>query len=94
MDFLFLKQLVLNCAKLILSMKISSKQKPYFVTFSKVLNIMDRQSAYTYIILYNGKINVTGVIDIFEKYIKPTIGLLFSIISDQDVLFMLTEWHN
>ena len=94
MDFLFLKQLVVDCTKLIPGMKFSDKQKPNFVTFYKVLNIIDRHSDYTYIIPSTGEINAAGVIDIFEKHIKLTIGLPFSLLSDQDVVFMSAEFHD
>ena len=75
-------------------MKFSVKQKPDFVTFCKVLNIIDRHSGYPDNIPCTGEINVAGVIDIFEKYIKPIIGLPFPIVSDQDVLFMSAEFQD
>ena len=93
-DFLFLKQLVVDCTKLIPDMKFSEKQKPHVVTFCKVLHIIDRHSGDTYIIHCTGEINAAGVIDIFEKHIKPTIGLPFSIVSDPDVLFMSAEFQD
>ena len=93
-NFLFLKQLVVDGTKLIPGMRFSDTQKPHCVTFCKVLNIIDRHSVYTYIIPSTGEINAAGVIDIFEKHIKPTIGLLFSIVSDQDVAFMSVEFQD
>ena len=75
-------------------MRFSDKQKPHFVIFCKILNIIDRHSGYIYIISCTGEINAAGVIDIFEKYIKPTLGLPFSILSDQDVLFMSSEFQD
>ena len=62
MDFSFLKQLVVHCTKLIPSMKFSDKQKPDFVTFCKVLNIIDRRSGYTYMIRCMAEINAAGVV--------------------------------
>ena len=94
MDFLLLKQLVVHCTKLISDMRFSDQQKPHFVTFCKVVNIIDRHSSYTYIIPCTGEINAAGVIHIFEKHIKPTIGLPFSIVSDKDVLFMSAEFRD
>ena len=94
MDFIFLKQLVVDCTKLIPTMRFSDKQKPHFITFCKVLYIIDRHCGYTYITPCTGGINVVGVIDIFEKHIKPTIRLLFSIVSDQDVLFMSEQFQD
>ena len=94
MDFFFLKQLVVNCTKLIPGMKFSDKQKPHFVTFCKVLNIIDRHCNYTYIICCIGENNAARVIDIFEKHIKPPIGLPFAIISDQDILFVSAAFQD
>ena len=75
-------------------MRFSDKPKPHFVTFCKVLNIIDRHSGYTYIIPCTGELNAAGLIDIVEKHIKPTIGLPFSSVSDQDVLFMSAEFQD
>ena len=94
MDFLSLKQLVVDCTKLIPGMRFSDKQKPHCVTFCKVVNIIVRHSGYTYIIPCTGEINAAGVIDIFEKHIKPTIGLPLSIVLDQDVICMSAEFQD
>ena len=94
MDFLFFKQLVVDCTKSIAGMRFSDKLKPQFVIFCRVLNIIDSHSGYTYIIHCTGEINAAGVIEIFEKHIKPTIGLPFSIVSDQDVLFLSPEFQD
>ena len=75
-------------------MRFSDTQKPHFVTFCKVLNIMHRDSGYTYMIRCTGEINAAGVIDIFETHIKPTIGLRFSIVSDKDFCFMSAEFQD
>ena len=81
----------MDCTKLILQMRFSVIQKPHFVTFCKVLNIIDRHSGHTYIIPCSGDINAAGVIDIFEKHMKPTISPPLSIVSDQDPLSMSAE---
>ena len=88
MNSLFLKQLVVDCIKLIPGMRFSDTQTPHLVTFCNVLNLIDRHCGYTYMIPCTGEINTVVVIDIFEKHIKATIGLPFSIVSDQDVVFM------
>ena len=88
MDFLCLKQLLVDCTKLIPGLSLSDKQKPHFITNCKVLNIVDRHSGYTYIIPCTTEIDADGVIDIFERLIKLTVGLPLSIVSDQDPLFM------
>ena len=46
---------------------------------------------YGYIIPSTREIFEVAVIDTFEKHIKPTIGLPFAIISDQDVLLMCAD---
>ena len=50
-------------------------------------------AAYSYIIPCTAAIDGDGIIDIFEKLIKPTIGLPLSIGSDQDHLFMSGKFH-
>ena len=66
MDFLFLKQLSLDCTKLIPGLRLSDLQKPHFSTLCKVLNIVDSHSGYTYIIHRAAEIDGDGIIDIFE----------------------------
>ena len=88
MDLLFLKQLIVDCIKLIPGLKLSDKENPHFITLCKVLNIVDRHSGYTYIIPCTSAIDADSVIDLFERLMKPTVGLDLSIISDQDPLFM------
>ena len=48
-----------------------------------------------YIIPSTAEIDADGVIDIFERLMKPTVGLPLSIVSDQDPLVMsgkFQEW--
>ena len=95
MNFLSSKQLIVDCTEFIPRFRRSDKQKPHFITLCKVLNIIDRHSRYTYIIPCTAEIDADSVIDIFERLIKPTVGLLLSIVSDQDPLFMsckFQEW--
>ena len=94
MDLVFLKQLVVDCTKLIPAMSCCDQYKPDVVTYRKVQHIIDRHSAYTNIILCSREINAAGVINMFEKHIKPTIGVPFSIDSDQDVLCMSAEFQD
>ena len=88
MDFLLLKQLIVDCTKFIPVLRLSDKQKTHLITLCKVLNIVDRHSGYTYIIPCTAEIDADGVIDIFERLIYPPVGLPLSIVSDQDRLFM------
>ena len=76
-------------------MRLSDKQKPHLITLCKVLNIVDRHSGYTSIIPCTAEIDADAVIDIFERLIKPTVGLPLSIVSYKDPLFMsgkFQEW--
>ena len=75
-------------------MSWSDQYKPHFVTYCKVQNIIDRHSGYTNIIHCSSEIKAAGVIHIFEKHIKPTIGIPFSIDSDQDVLCISAEFQD
>ena len=84
----------MDCTKLVPSMKFSDKQKPHFVTFYIVLNIVYRNSGYMYIIPCTAKINAEVVIHIFEKHIKRTISLPFSIVLDQDIVFVSAEFQD
>ena len=88
MDFQFLKELIVDCTKLIPVLRLSDKQKPHFITRCKVLNIVDRHGSYTYIIPCTTELDADRVIDIVAKLIKPTVGLPLAIVSDQDSLFM------
>ena len=82
MDFRFLKQFIVDCTKLISGLRLSDKPKPHFITLCKVLNIVDRHSGYAYIIPCTADIDADAVIDIFEKLIKPSVGLPLSLVSN------------
>ena len=69
-----------------------NKQKLYFLVLYAVLNNIDRHSGYTYIILYSAEIDRAGVIDVFEKSIRPTLELRVSIETDNNVPFMSAEF--
>ena len=69
MDFLFLKQLIVDCTKLIPGLRLSDKQKPDFIAVCKVLNIVNTHSGHTYIIPCTANIDADGIIDIFERLI-------------------------
>jgi len=52
---------------------------------------------FTFLIPCIKELNAKDIIDIFEKRIKPTIGLPYEIMPDQNVLFMSTilqDWAN
>ena len=93
MDFQFLKRLIVDCTKFMPGLRLSDKQEANFFTLCKVLNIVDRHSGYSCIILCTAEIDADGVIDIIERLIKPTVGLPLSIVSDHDPLFMLGKFQ-
>ena len=80
----------INCwwYKSIAGLRLSDKQQANVITLCTVLKIVDRHSGDTYIISYTAEIDIDGVIDIFERLIKPTVGLPLSIVPDQDALYM------
>ena len=92
MQFLFSKQLTDDYTKLIDGLRLSDKRKPHFITLCKVRNIVDRHSGYTYIIPCTTDMYADSVIYIFERLIKTTVGLLLTIVSDQDPLFMFGKF--
>jgi len=67
------------------------------ISFDKLFVISSRHSDFTFLIPCIKELNAKDVIDIFEKWIKPTVGLPYKIITDQDVLFMsatFQDWAN
>ena len=93
MDFLFLKQLIVSCTKLIPGLRLSHKQNPHFITLCKVLNIIDRHSGYTYVIPCTAEIDADGLMDIIPRLIKPTVDVPLAILSHQDPLCMSSKFQ-
>ena len=91
MDSLFPKQFVVDCTNLIPVMTFFNIQKPHFLTYCNVLNILNRYSGYTEMIRCSGEIHIAGVTDIFEKHIKPTISLPYLIVSEEHLVCMSAE---
>jgi len=67
------------------------------ISFDKLLVISYRHTDFTFLIPCIKELNPKDVIDIFENWIKPTVGLPYEIIADQDVVFMsatFQDWAN
>ena len=95
MDFISFEPVIIPCSKLIPGYKDPVGEKPYMVIFHKMLVITCTHSNYTFLIPCVSHINAQGVLDIFTKWIRPTIGYPHEIVTDQDPLFMLDlfqEW--
>src|SRR5438105_5813145 len=88
MDFLYMELVFMHCASLILGFRNMYWDEPHIIQFHKLLVISDRLTDYTFLIPCISEITAKNVIDMFENMIKPTIGLPYVIISDQDTLFM------
>lgn len=86
MNFLFLKEIIVACMKLIPRFILSDKEKPHLITLYKVVNLVDSHLRYTYIIPCSAEIDADVVIDIFESRIKQTVGLPLPIVFERDQL--------
>ena len=83
-----------DCATLIPGFKNMHGDKPHMIQFHKLLVISDRLSDFTFLIPCISEITAENVISMFENWIKPTVGLPVTIISDQDTLFMSTAFQD
>ena len=88
MDFISFEPVIIPCSKLIPGYKHPVGEKPHMIVFYKLLVITCRHSDFTFPIPCVSHITGQGVIDIFTKWIRPTIGYPMSLVSDQDPLFM------
>jgi len=67
------------------------------ISFDKLLVISCKYTDFTFLIPCIKEINAKDIINIFEEWIKPTVGLPYKIITDQDVLYMsaiFQDWAN
>jgi len=95
MDFISFEPVIIPCSKLIPGYKDPVGEKPHMIIFYKMLVITCRHSDYTFLISCVSHINAQVVIDIFTKWIRPTIGYPHSLVTNQDRLFMsdlFQEW--
>ena len=97
MDFLSMEPVTISCSKLIPDYHKLKGERFHNISFDKLLVISCRHTDFTFLVPCIKELNAMDVIDIFEKWIKPTIGLLYKIIADQDILFMsatFQDWAN
>jgi len=88
MDFLSMEPVTIPCSELIPGYYKLKGEGSHNISFDKLLVISCRHTDFTFLIPCIKELNAKDVIDIFEKWIKPTVGLPYEIIPDQDVLFM------
>jgi len=97
MDFLSIEPVTISYSELIPAYHKLKGEGSQNISFDKVLVISCRHTDFTFLIPCIKELNAKDVNDIFEKWIKPTVGLLYEIITDQDVLFMsalFQDWAN
>jgi len=97
MDFLSMEPVTIPCSELINGYHKLKGEGSYNISFDKLLVISCRHIDFTFLIPCIKELNGKNVIDIFEKWIKPTVRLPYEIIMDQDVLFILAtfqDWAN
>jgi len=97
MDFLSIEPVTITCSELILNYYKLKREESHNISFDKLVVISCRHTDFTFLIPCIKELNAKDVIDIFETWIKPTVGLPYEIIIDQDVLFMsalFQDWAN
>jgi len=82
------------CPELIPGYHKLKGEGPYNISFDKLLVISCRHTDFTFLIPCIKSLNAKDVIDIYEKWIKPTVRLPYEIITDQDVLFMSATFQD
>ena len=71
-----------DCTKLIPRLRLFDKQKTRYITLCNILNIVNRRLGDTDIMPCTTEIHADSIIDMFERLINSTVGLLLSIVSD------------
>jgi len=97
MDFLSMEPVTISCSELIPGYHNLKGEGSHNITFNKLLVISCRHTDFTFLIPCIKELNDKDVTNNFETWIKPTIGLPYEIITDQDVLFMsalFQDWAN
>jgi len=87
MDFLSMEPVTISCSELITGYHKLKGVRSHNISFDKLLVISCRHTDFTFLIPCIKELDARDVIDIFEKWIKPTVGLPYEIITDQDILF-------
>jgi len=97
MDFLSMEPVTIPCSELIPGYYKLKGEGSHNISFDKLLIISCRHNDFTFLIPCIKELNAKDVVDIFETWIKPTVGLPYEIITDQDVLFisaLFQDWAN
>jgi len=87
-DFLSMEPVTIPYFELIPSYHKLKGEGSHNISFDKILVISCRHTDFTFFIPCIKELNAKDVIDIFEIWIKPTVGISYKLITDQDVLFM------
>jgi len=82
MDFLSMEPVTIPCPKLIRAYHKLKGEGSHNIYFNKLLVISCRHTDFIFLIPYIKELNAKDVIDIFETWIKPTVGLPYEIITD------------
>ena len=94
MNFLSIEPITIPCSELIPGYHKLTGEGSHNISFDKLLVISCRHTDFTFLIPCIKELNAKDVIDIFETWIKPTVGLPYEINTDQDVLFMLALFQD
>jgi len=94
MDFLSMEPVTIPCSELIPGYHKLKGEGSHNISFDNLFFISWRHTDFTFLIPCIKELNAKDVIDIFEKWIKPTVGLPYEIITDQDVLFMSVTFQD
>jgi len=73
MDFLSIEPVTIPCSELIPSYHKLKGEGSHNISFGKLLVISCRHTDFTFLILCIKELNAMDLIDIFEKWIKPTV---------------------
>ena len=87
-DFLSIEPLTIPYSKLIPSYHKLKGEGSHNISFDKLLVSSCRHSDITFLIPCIKELNIGDIINIFEICNKPTVGLHYDIITDEDILFI------
>jgi len=75
MDFLSMEPVTIPCSELIPGYHKLKGEGSHNISFDKLLVISCRYTDFTFLIPCIKELNARDILDIFEKWIKPTVGL-------------------
>jgi len=94
MDFLSMEPVPIPCSELISGYHKLKGEGSHNISFDKLLVISYRHNYFTVLIPCIKELHAKDFIDIFEKCFKPIIGLLYEIITDQNVIFISATFQD